>query len=150
MRLKWTLVSSYRNKDRGSHFMASWTSSANERQMTKTSCTPARARLSSVQSSRGALQIGSKHYSKSIQIEHYIQVKLQEVAHPWSTSSERLESLVEAICQNHGLQNFILFLDEFFLPRGVFRRHRVYTSVNKSRAKCNCSTSMSPSSARVF
>lgn len=43
------------------NFMAALTSSACERHITNISRTPARARLSKVQSRSGALQVGSRH-----------------------------------------------------------------------------------------
>jgi len=48
-------------EDQGDRAIASFTSLECDRQTTNTSCTPANARLSNVQSSSGALQIGSRH-----------------------------------------------------------------------------------------
>jgi len=48
-------------EDQGDRAIASFTSLECDRHTTNTSCTPASARLSNVQSNSGALQIGSKH-----------------------------------------------------------------------------------------
>ncbi len=47
--------------EEGAHRIAAFTWSAYDRQITKISCTPARARLSNVHSRRVALHIGNKH-----------------------------------------------------------------------------------------
>jgi hypothetical protein len=56
-------VNYYEQENSGSetHLIAVLTSSACDLHITKISCTPARARLSNVQSSNEALHIGSRH-----------------------------------------------------------------------------------------
>src|SRR5712671_1243110 len=72
--------------------------------MTKTSCTPARARPSSVQSSRGALQIGRRHWLTD---SDSAQITRAKPKHLGSIGSQRLESLVETVCEDDSLKDFV-------------------------------------------
>src|ERR1700722_827938 len=54
--------STFCSVDGSAYRIAALTTCAYDRHTTKTSCTPASARLSNVQSNKGALQIGSRHW----------------------------------------------------------------------------------------
>ena len=86
--------------------MAAFTCSACERHTTNTSCTPARARPSSVQSSSGALQIGRRHWPASSDSGR----KQTGGVNLRAIDCQRLESLVETIGEDDGLKHLVCLI----------------------------------------
>ena len=74
--------------------------------MTNTSCTPARARPSSVQSSSGALQIGRRHWPASSDSGR----KQTGGVNLRAIDCQRLESLVETIGEDDGLKHLVCLI----------------------------------------
>lgn len=68
--------------------------------------------------------MGNRHYN-ICQFNTVIERKIVTITDPRFPRGERLESLVEAVCENDRLQDFVLVVDEFLLPRRVLGGHGV-------------------------
>lgn len=112
----------YKDEWNTTHLSAALTCVAYERQITKISCTPANARLSSVQSSSGALQIGSRHCRDRRQHPSR-SMHVLGCTDSWFAPCQRPESLVEAVGEDNGLQDLIVVADQGIFGVRLLGRH---------------------------
>jgi hypothetical protein len=85
-----------------------------DRIITKISCTPANAKLSKVQSSSGALQIGIVHWKAASSRR---KISLVTSTHSGFVCCEGSKSFIEAICENDSLKNVVVIVNELLLAR---------------------------------
>ena len=94
------------------YLIAVFTWAACDLHTTKTSCTPARARLSKVQSKRGALHMGSRHCAPC---QRQRCALWRGSSYSWFPRCKRAETFVEAVRKNDGLQDLILVVEKLVL-----------------------------------